>query len=229
MERCVKATVARRESSLFKFADIVNPEGNRTRSVGTDVRKLALDGYPAASILGCDLRQEYIDLGHKLYRDQESSEVRFFTSDIFHVLPSFTQPSVGAERGVKVTSLSQLRSSVTHIYIGAVFHLFDEATQYAIALRLAALLKRERGAIIFGRHRGLEQEGMIDDHLGRTRYGHSERSWPILWKKVFTEAGGAEFAETRVKVEAKLTDAFWQHVFGEKRPGNMLVWSVQIA
>lgn len=43
---------------------------------------------------------------------------------------------------------------------------------------------------------------------------------------MFTEAVGVEFAETRVKVEAKLSDTFWQHVFGEKRPGNMLVWSV---
>ncbi|KAH9925732.1 uncharacterized protein B0H18DRAFT_876948 [Fomitopsis serialis] len=187
--------------------------------MGTDVRKLVHDGYPAASVLGCDLRQEYIDLGYKLYRDQESSSIRFFTSDIFDVPLSFTQPATRLEglAGTKIASLSQLIGSLTHIYIGAVFHLFDEATQYAIALRLATLLKRERGAVIFGRHRGLEQEGMIDDHLGRTRYGHSERSWPVLWKKVFTEAESAEFAERRVKVEAKLSEIFWQHVFGKGR------------
>lgn len=49
-----------------------------------------------------------------------------------------------------------------------------------------------------------------------------------MWKKVFTAAEGAEFAETRVKMEARLSGTFWQHVFGEKRPVNMLVWSVCI-
>lgn len=134
--------------------------------MGTDVRKLVYDGYPASSVLGCDVRHDYIDLGYKLYRDEDISQIRFFTSDIFDVLPSFTT-ATEAGHDTKITSLSQMLGSLTHIYIGAVFHLFDESTQYAIALRLAALLKRVPGAVIFGRHQGLAQEGMIDDPLGR--------------------------------------------------------------
>ncbi|KAL6303743.1 hypothetical protein BKA93DRAFT_817900 [Sparassis latifolia] len=157
--------------------------------MGSDVRKLAYDGYPVTNILECDLRQEYIDTGHKLYQDVLTSPIHFFTSNIFDVPVFFTATS-----------------TVTHIYTGALFHLFDEATQNAIALGLAVLLKRERGAIIFGRHCGLVKEGMIDDHLGRTRYGHSPTSWHKMWKNLFTEAECAEFAEEKVVINANMVD-----------------------
>ena len=74
-----------------------------------------------------------------------------------------------------VTDLTQLRGKLTHIYAGALFHLFDEAVQRALAFRLALLLKRDTGAVIFGRHQGLEEAGMIDDHLARY-----VRVFPIL-------------------------------------------------
>ncbi|CCM03426.1 uncharacterized protein FIBRA_05557 [Fibroporia radiculosa] len=197
--------------------------------MGTDVRKLVQDGYPASHILGCDLRQDFIDLGFKLYSDGETCPIHFFTSDIFNcpVEFEFGRDPSAITPGARITELAQLTGSLTHIYVGALFHLFDESTQYAIALRLASLLKRRSGAVIFGRHRGLEQEGMIDDHLGRIRYGHSERSWPVMWRKVFGEAEGDEFATSRVLVEAKIND-FDHTIFGTRRQGKMLVWHVII-
>ncbi|PCH37045.1 hypothetical protein WOLCODRAFT_140696 [Wolfiporia cocos MD-104 SS10] len=197
--------------------------------MGTDVRKLAQDGYPASHVLGCDLRPEFIELGYKLYADRDSCPVRFFASNIFDVPVSFS-PTSSNETSISATptELAQLTGSLTHIYTGALFHLFDESTQFAIALRLATLLKRESGAVIFGRHSGLEEAGKIDDHLGRNRYGHSEQSWPLLWKSVFAEAEGPEFAESRLRVEAKLGPEFPKHLFGVSRSGRMLVWSVQI-
>lgn len=135
--------------------------------VGTDVRKLAYDGYPASNIFGCDLRAEYIELGYKLYADRNSTPVRFFTADMFSIPIDFSPSNADVRPETKIAELSQLRGKITHLYTGALFHLFDSPTQYAIALRLAALLTRQRGAVIFGRHQGLEHEGMIDDHLGR--------------------------------------------------------------
>lgn len=135
--------------------------------MGTDVRKLAYDGYPASNIFGCDLRVEYIELGYKLYTDEDTTPIRFFASDMFSIPVDFSPSSTDVGPETKITDLSQLRGKVTHLYAGALFHLFDDPTQYAIALRLAALLTRERGTIVFGRHQGLEHEGMIDDHLGR--------------------------------------------------------------
>ncbi|KDQ57217.1 hypothetical protein JAAARDRAFT_131509 [Jaapia argillacea MUCL 33604] len=190
--------------------------------MGTDVRKLALDGYPARNILGCDLREEYITLGYKLFQDRKKSEIRFLAADIFDV-PLTHKPSNADP--TSATQLAQLQGSLTHVYTGALFHLFDEATQYAIAARVGVLLKREKGAVVFGRHQGLEDAGMIDDHMKRTRYGHSPTSWPLLWKRVFTELEDAEFAEKRLVVDAKLTENL-SGIPG--RSSRMLYWSVKI-
>ena len=95
--------------------------------VGTDVRKLVYDGYPATSVLGCDLRQDYIDLGYKLYGDKEASQICSFTSDIFDLPPSFNNAAVHGN-DAKITTLSQLLGSLTHVYTGALLHLFDEST-----------------------------------------------------------------------------------------------------
>lgn len=141
--------------------------------MGTDVRKLVYDGYPASNIIGCDLRPQYFDFGHELFGDAGRCPIQFFADNIFD-LPGIATPldlAPDSEMNVpdlaSVTNLSQLRGTLTHIYTGALFHLFDEETQYALAVRLALLLKRSPGAIVFGRHQGLAKAGAIDDHLGR--------------------------------------------------------------
>ena len=235
-------------------------------AVGTDVRKLVRDGYPAANVFGCDLRPEYIELGHALFGDTPaSSPIRFFTANVFD-LPVESPRSgtstttaaaagdLGPGAGIAVTDLAQLRGALTHVYTGALFHLFNEDAQRALALRLAVLLKREPGAVVFGRHQGLEEAGVIDAHLGRyvrtrplaptrvplnnwarvpllllysDRYGHSAESWARLWKGVFTELEGEAFAE-RIVVQAALTGGFTKEVFRAKDTTRMLYWSVRI-
>ncbi|EJF63731.1 hypothetical protein DICSQDRAFT_167780 [Dichomitus squalens LYAD-421 SS1] len=199
--------------------------------MGTDLRKLVYDGYPASNVVGCDLRQEYFDFGYELFGDRDRCPIRFFAGNIFDL------PDVAAHTAVvqethppnlaSVDNLSQLRGNLTHIYTGALFHLFNEETQYQLAIRLALLLKRTPGAIVFGRHHGLEHAGKVDDHLGRDRYAHSETSWPALWKKVFIEVEGEAFVD-KIVVWAKLTDGFTPNVFGAKKQHRMLYWSVQI-
>lgn len=132
--------------------------------MGTDVRKLVKDGYPASNVFGCDLRKAFIDCGFEFYKDKDKCGITFFTDDIFELpyppasLPTDTMKS-------ETVTLSYLVGKLTHIYTGALFHLFDEPTQYALALRLATLLKREPGAVIFGRHQGLVDEGYIEDRI----------------------------------------------------------------
>ncbi|KAI0330294.1 hypothetical protein GY45DRAFT_1370866 [Cubamyces sp. BRFM 1775] len=199
--------------------------------MGTDVRKLVYDGYPASRVLGCDLRPEFIQLGYELFGDVDQCPIRFFTSDVFELPTSDVAelPSADTARPdvASITGLSQLRGALTHIYTGALFHLFDEETQRGLALRLVTLLKRKPGAVVFGRHQGLHEEGYINDHLGRNRYGHSEKSWPQLWKDVFTEVEGEGFAES-VVVQAELREQFGPEVFGTRASTFMLYWSVQI-
>jgi hypothetical protein len=159
--------------------------------VGTDVRRLARDGYKRDHILGCDLRDTYVDLGYRLYDDMPGTNpIRFFTADIFELSvppPSSSQdyaaadpmldetapvpekdPAVARETSLPtVENLSALRGRVNHIYSGALFHLFDEDTQMAIALRMAVLLRRAPGAVVFGRHQGKKEAGLIADHMSR--------------------------------------------------------------
>ncbi|KIP09368.1 hypothetical protein PHLGIDRAFT_126378 [Phlebiopsis gigantea 11061_1 CR5-6] len=196
--------------------------------MGTDVRKLVADGYPAARVLGCDLRQSFLDFGYELFRDEDTCGIHFFPSDVFEVpYPGDSTPAPSIDVA-DVSDIVQLRGAVTHFYTGALFHLFDEQTQYALALRVAMLLKRAPGTVVFGRHQGLQEAGMIDDHMYRVRYGHSVASWPEMWKKVFAEVESPEFAETRIVVQAKLTEGFHRKQLGARRQTNMLVWSVKI-
>ncbi|KAI0764911.1 hypothetical protein C8Q74DRAFT_1450053 [Fomes fomentarius] len=200
--------------------------------MGTDVRRLVHDGYPASRILGCDLRPEYIESGYTLFSDKGTCAIHFIAADIFD-LPTIIAPSTASAEPAhtpdlgSVTDLSQLMGTLSHIYTGALFHLFDEETQYGLAVRLALLLKKTPGAVVFGRHQGLEKEGYIDDHLGRKRYGHSTTSWRVLWEKVFAQVAGTDISN-RVVVKAELTDGFSRNVFQGRRRSQMLYWSVQI-
>ena len=138
--------------------------------MGTDLRKLVFDGYPGSNVIGCDLRPEYVDLGYELFGDRDRCPIRFITGNIFDVSDN-PAPTDVAEAGPRsltsINDLAQLRGALTHVYTGALFHLFDEETQYKLAVRLALLVKRSPGTVIFGRHQGLKVEGMIEDNLGR--------------------------------------------------------------
>ncbi|KAJ3559535.1 hypothetical protein NM688_g277 [Phlebia brevispora] len=188
--------------------------------MGTDVRKIVKDGYPPSDVFGCDLRQVFIDLGYQLYDDRNKCQIRFFADDIFELPYPEVASTTQADSGDLI--LRSLVGKLTHIYTGALFHLFDEAGQYALALRLTILLKTEPGAVIFGQHQGLDEEGLIDDHARKLRYGHSAQSWPVFWQRVFSEVESPEFAREHVRVEAVLTEGFSSTVLGIPRRAQML-------
>ncbi|OCH86002.1 hypothetical protein OBBRIDRAFT_821286 [Obba rivulosa] len=190
--------------------------------MGTDVRKLVYDGYPASNILACDTRQDFIDLGYKLFGDANTCPVHFFTSDIFEVPVQFDEVPPGLLTS-EVADLEELTDSLTHIYAGALFDLFDQPMQKSLALRLLTLLRRKKGSIIFGVQRGLSEEGYVDG-LSRDRNAHSPKSWASMWKEAFAEAEGEEFADTRVFTEATLSGASDLGMY----KGQMLHWSVRI-
>lgn len=138
--------------------------------MGTDVRKLVLDGYPAENIIACDLREEFIDAGHKLFRDDaQSCEITFFATDIFNLNPTPSAPTRDSDANFALkgtTSLDVLKGKLTHLYAGSLFHIWNEETQYAVALRFASLAKLTPGTVVFGRHQATEKAGTIGIEMG---------------------------------------------------------------
>jgi len=215
------------------FVESIIPE---MFSVGTDVRKLVIDGYHASNVAACDLRSAFIDIG------KDNCEITLFTADIFELSLSRqdginTKPTLLetaadtlSSGGTNNFGLESLKGCLSHVYTGALFHLFDEETQYALALRVALLLNlKPRGddvppptnCVIFGRHQGQEDAGVMDDDMGRIRYGHNAETWTRMWQRAFTELEGEVFASERVRVQAE----FVQNHVG--RPGHKwFVWTV---
>ena len=123
--------------------------------MGTDPRKFVADGYPATNVYGCDLHQGFIDLGYKLYGDKESCEITFFAADMFSLLDCSVSANGAEEIGEhRSATLHSLAGSVSYLYGGLLFHLFDEPTQTQVARVFARLICRKPGSIIFGSHIG---------------------------------------------------------------------------
>jgi len=199
--------------------------------MGTDLRRLLLDGYPSdrssPTLIGCDLRAEFIQCGHELYQDGPTSDkpvpITFFQSDLFD------------ERA----TLFSLKGQANYIHTAMVFHLFDQETQLKMAERLVDLLglperidgiASNREYIVFGRHDGRDQEQALESRLGGMRYVHSPRSWMQMWNDILTKRYGEEWVKSKVKQEAFIAGF---HTVKEDEPLMPvyydLQWSVRIS
>lgn len=142
---------------------------------GVDLRKLILDGYPAKNTHGVDI-YDWSIVSSKLFT--KSTPTKFLVEDIF--APEYLEGN---------SELSQLKGSINHIFLGSVFHLFEEEQQIDLARRISRLWKRDNGkGVIFGLQRGMVdgEEGFEKNHLGvhlNKMYAHSPRSWAKLWKE----------------------------------------------
>jgi hypothetical protein len=167
-----------------------------------------------------DLRKEFIECGYELFQDGPTSNkpcpITFFAGDV-----------------LDKESLSDMKGRVNYIYTAGVFHLFDKETQLKLAERLLDILDIpsqtvaltvNRVCIIFGMHEGREEEQVIKDRYGETRYGHSPISWNRMWEEVIGRRYGDEKVKSHVKLDAHLNDPIKvrEMVF------LPLVWNVQI-
>ncbi|EMD36198.1 hypothetical protein CERSUDRAFT_84273 [Gelatoporia subvermispora B] len=194
--------------------------------MGTDARKLVYDGYPASNVFACDISPRFIDLGHKLFGDTSTCPIRFLVSDILDVPVQFSRHRAGIPKG-PVARLELLAGSLNHIYAGALFDLFDEPTQKDIALKILALLRREKGAIIFGYQEGRKEE--LQHSISRAQFIHSPASWAQLWRDVFVEVEGEEYADTRVSIATSITECTAASASQPLQQGHALHWDQRTA
>lgn len=125
-----------------------------------------LDGYPAEQAIGCDVLPGFLELGHQLWRDKETSPIKFIADNVFNI-PDPTQLS---SKNLDVPpsdikGLEDLTGRVRFLYTHSVFHLFNQEKQAEMALKLATLSSRTPGSIIFGGHIGAEMMGFTSGPL----------------------------------------------------------------
>jgi len=179
--------------------------------MGTQLRKLLMDGYPSheadPSLIGIDLRKEFIDYGYDLFQDGPSSKrpvpITLHQADIF-------------DDDSKLTSF---KGRVRYIFIHGVFHLFDKDTQYELARRLVDLIDvppttdpdlAGREYIIFGTQIGSKTGGVIQNTIGNAGpvecYTHSPDTWRAVYEKVIASKYGVDWMRSHAKLEAQLAE-----------------------
>jgi len=190
---------------------------------GVDVRKVIQEGFPAQNVIASDLRPEFWDLGHALFRSTpESFPVAFIPGDAFD--DSFINLSAAPTTGdislaTVRKSLNPLKGHIAVIHAAYLFHLFGEQEQVELACRLGALLSPEPGSMILGGQRGSEVAGNAANPVrGKTIYRHSPESWRSLWD-------GVVFPRGTVAVECELSETPQPHKLTPSESA-LLFWSV---
>ncbi|KAF9027794.1 hypothetical protein BDP27DRAFT_1350413 [Rhodocollybia butyracea] len=190
---------------------------------GVDVRKAIVDGFPAHNAIASDLRPEYWQLGHALFRSTPKSlPATFIPGDAFDdSFISLSGPAEGSGDVALATvqkSLNPLKGSIAVIHAGALFHLFGEEAQLELARKLGMLLSSQPGSMILGGHRGSNvAETGLNNLRGENVYYHSTESWKSLWD-------GIVFPRDTVKVECQLPPRRSEP--GEPMLHRYLLWSV---
>ena len=125
----------------------------------------------------------------------------FDSSMIVPHAPFDTPPLTAPPELGSLTSLTPLQGRVSAIFVGAFFHLFDEAKQLQIAHQVASLLSPLPGSIIFGSHVTMLVDGTRKNFEGDDAHCYSPESWKELWDGIVFETG-----TVKVETGAKLID-----------------------
>lgn len=172
-------------------------------------------------------------LGHRLFKTTpESFTVPFVAGDAFDsaflkpAAPIYTPLDTLPPALSEVKTLTELRGHISAIHASALFHLFDEERQFALAHSLAGLLAPHPGAMIFGSHGGALNKGPAYGTPGTggklyTMFCHSPESWKELWESFFEP--------DKVTVDARLKD-ITPSSLDQLQPSErwyLLVWSVK--
>ncbi|KAF8896601.1 hypothetical protein BD779DRAFT_1618700 [Infundibulicybe gibba] len=166
---------------------------------GNDAHKIVADGWPACNIVASDLRRDFWDYGHELFRTTPKKfPATFIAGDAFD--PSFIAPRAPFYSAPKtplpsltgLKSLAPLQGHLSAIHASGFFHLFDEEKQLELAHILASLLSPLPGSVIFGAHGGLFKKGFhpeVDKSSGVYMFCHSSKSWEELWDGIIFKKG----------------------------------------
>ncbi|KAF7304209.1 hypothetical protein MIND_00653100 [Mycena indigotica] len=203
---------------------------------GTDARKVVADGVPAHNVIACDLRQEFWELGHALFKSTRASfPATFLAGDILN--SKFLASATSAPTPLTLASLrslTELQGHVSVLHISFVFHLFSALDQLAVISALANLLSPLPGTIIFGamiatRTAGLEtffrDEAERASGDGLELYIHSPDSWSEILEGLFPQ--GSVRIETHFRGQGELRAAEDFVPVGLRGEEGIMDWSCE--
>ncbi|KAG0706783.1 hypothetical protein DFH29DRAFT_845588 [Suillus ampliporus] len=177
---------------------------------GVDARKAAADGFPAKNIIASDINNEFLELGHELFRTTPASYPGcLLPGDVFDpAFLSIAEPSddvspAPASDLSSLKSLNPLHGRISAIHATNLFHLFNEEKQLHFARALAGLLSAQPGSVICGEQVGTLEKGILTANKSGSAsqlFAHSPQTWSSLWDGEVFEKGG-------VKVETELVEA----------------------
>ncbi|KAF2751876.1 hypothetical protein M011DRAFT_491389 [Sporormia fimetaria CBS 119925] len=155
---------------------------------GQEIRQLVADGAPAENIYGCDLREEYIKLGYKLFCDRDTLKAKFITANILD----------------DTSALADLKGNFDIIFTGSFFHLWDYEGQVKVSKVVADLLRPQSGSMILGRQVGAitaTQLGTANVTSGKMdMFQHSDESFKAMWERISQETGVQYAVDTRLEI-----------------------------
>lgn len=170
------------------------------------MRKLILDGTPAANVAGSDLSVELIDCGYNYFGDRDSLASKFYLLDILN-------PSHG-------DSFHEIQGSFNIIWAAMLFHLWDFPTQTQACINSISLLKPQPGSVLMGWQLGgtpaseIVRPVTVGEGYKKT-FRHDPQTWDSMWDEVGERTG------TRWKVAAANDVPKWlANVTSEKAAEN---------
>lgn len=160
---------------------------------GQEIRFLADQGISGNQLFGCDLEHVFIDLGYRLFRDQDRLKASFAVGDLCADEVLFLDSEI----------VQKLNGKIDIVFASSLFHMWDWNTQFKVASRLVNLCRQRPGVMITGRQLG-SVEG---DHYGMA--GMKEGAQPVHYRhdpktmdRFWSDIGKA--TQTSWKVEAGL-------------------------
>ena len=158
---------------------------------GQEIRQLVFDGAPPKNVYGCDLREEYIGLGYKLFSDRDTLQSKFLTADVFDA----------------TSALTELHGHFDIVYAGSFFHLWGYEDQVRVSVAVAKLLRPQKGSMILGRQVGAVNSAAHEHPTNpeRTMFRHNVESLQKQWREVGDQLG------VSFSVEANLVELDGDH------------------
>lgn len=161
--------------------------------LGQDVRKLVHDGAPSQNVAGLDLNQQFLDLGHQLFRDADS-DLTFMQADIL----DGGDGGDGGD-GSRWACERGMREAIDVIHLGMLLHMFNWEQQVQAFRNIIRMSNPVKGSLILGEAAGHVEGIPVRATWGGDTMRHNADSFGELVRQVSaqTETGWALTCDLR--------------------------------